>query len=103
MPVGTSDEVERMLTQLSLTEDVLAEYTRPHDPARLVCVDEASKQLIAETRIFVECSLSNKCYEAAVGSSVSDITREKRRSVIVAVSADCMTWGAVFIDQPWKP
>jgi hypothetical protein len=93
-----------MLTQLSLT-DVLAEYTRPHDPARLVCVDEASKQLIAETPlgIFVECSLSNKCYEAAVGSSVSDITREKRRSVIVAVSADCMTWGAVFIDHPWKP
>ena len=43
VPVGTSDEVERMLTQLSLTEDVLAEYTRPHDPARLVCVDEASK------------------------------------------------------------
>jgi len=32
-------------------EDVLAVYTRPHDPDRpLVCVDETSKQLIAETR-----------------------------------------------------
>jgi hypothetical protein len=32
-------------------EDVLAVYTRPHDPERpLVCVDETSKQLIAETR-----------------------------------------------------
>ena len=33
-------------------EDVLEVYTRPHDPARpLVCLDEASKQLIAETRV----------------------------------------------------
>jgi len=32
-------------------EDVLAVYTRPHDPdRRLVCLDETSKQLIAETR-----------------------------------------------------
>ena len=32
-------------------EDVLAVYTRPHDPCRpLVCLDETSKQLIAETR-----------------------------------------------------
>ena len=32
-------------------EDVLAVYTRPHDPSRpLVCVDETSKQLVAETR-----------------------------------------------------
>jgi hypothetical protein len=32
-------------------EDVLAVYTRPHDPKRvLVCLDETSKQLIAETR-----------------------------------------------------
>jgi hypothetical protein len=31
-------------------EDVLAVYTRPHDPERvLVCLDETSKQLIAET------------------------------------------------------
>ena len=30
-------------------EDVLAVYMRPHDPARpLVCLDETSKQLIAE-------------------------------------------------------
>ena len=32
-------------------EDVLDVYKRPHDPARpLVCLDETSKQLIAETR-----------------------------------------------------
>src|SRR5262245_37853036 len=32
-------------------EDVLAVYTRPHDPERpLVCVDETSKQLVAQTR-----------------------------------------------------
>ena len=33
-------------------EDVLAVYTRPRDPDRpLVCLDETSKQLIAETRM----------------------------------------------------
>src|SRR5258708_12891404 len=33
-------------------EDVLAVYTRPRDPDRpLVCLDESSKQLIAETRV----------------------------------------------------
>jgi hypothetical protein len=33
-------------------EDVLAVYVRPHDPERvLVCLDETSKQLIAETRV----------------------------------------------------
>ncbi len=33
-------------------EDVLAVYTLPHDPDRpLVCLDESSKQLIAETRV----------------------------------------------------
>ena len=33
-------------------EDVLDVYTRSHDPARpLVCLDETSKQLIAETRM----------------------------------------------------
>ncbi len=32
-------------------EDVLAVYTRPHDAERpLVCVDETSKQLVAQTR-----------------------------------------------------
>ena len=32
-------------------EDVLEVYKRPHDPARpLVCLDEVSKQLVAETR-----------------------------------------------------
>jgi transposase len=33
-------------------EDVLEVYTRPHDPKRpQVCVDETSKQLVAETRV----------------------------------------------------
>src|SRR5215471_8670788 len=33
-------------------EDILAVYMRPHDPDRpLVCLDETSKQLIAETRV----------------------------------------------------
>jgi hypothetical protein len=33
-------------------EDVLAVYTRPHDADRpLICLDETSKQLIAETRL----------------------------------------------------
>ena len=32
-------------------EDVLDVYTRPYDPKRpLVCFDETSKQLVAETR-----------------------------------------------------
>ena len=32
-------------------EDVLEVYTRPYDPQRpVVCLDEASKQLVAETR-----------------------------------------------------
>jgi hypothetical protein len=37
-----------------LMEDVLAVYTRPRDPdCPLVCLDETSKQLIAETRVSV--------------------------------------------------
>src|ERR1700694_2075975 len=33
-------------------EEVLAVYTRPHDPDRpLVCLDESSKQLTKETRV----------------------------------------------------
>ena len=33
-------------------EDVLAVYTRPRDPDRpVVCLDETSKQLVAETRV----------------------------------------------------
>ena len=35
-------------------EDVLAVYTRPRDPDRpLVCLDETSKQLTAETRLAI--------------------------------------------------
>jgi len=33
-------------------EDVLEVYTRPYDPRRpLVCLDETSKQLVADTRM----------------------------------------------------
>jgi len=33
-------------------EDVIEVYQRPHDPERpVVCLDETSKQLIAETRV----------------------------------------------------
>jgi len=33
-------------------EDVLEVYTRPYDPQRpVVCLDEASKQLVADTRV----------------------------------------------------
>ena len=33
-------------------EDILEVYQRPYDPHRpLVCLDETSKQLIAETRV----------------------------------------------------
>jgi hypothetical protein len=36
-------------------EDVLAVYTRPRDPDRpLVCLDETSKQLLAETRVPIQ-------------------------------------------------
>jgi hypothetical protein len=37
---------------VSAMEDVLEVYTRPYDPQRpVVCLDEASKQLMAETRV----------------------------------------------------
>jgi hypothetical protein len=39
-------------------EDVLAVYTRPRDPERpLVCLDETSKQLVAETRVPIPMKL----------------------------------------------
>ena len=43
----------RILLKADVSEGgVLAVYTRPHDPERvLVCLDETSKQLIAETRL----------------------------------------------------
>jgi hypothetical protein len=38
-------------------EDVLEVYKRPHDPKRpVVCVDEASKQLVGETRVPIPAS-----------------------------------------------
>jgi hypothetical protein len=37
---------------MAAMEDVLEVYHRPHDPGRpLVCLDETSKQLIAETGV----------------------------------------------------
>jgi hypothetical protein len=53
-------------------EDVLEVYPRPHDPERPpVCLDESSKQLIAETRVtivLVQDNLNIRCeaslYEA---------------------------------------
>ena len=45
MPTGPSAEF------VAAMEDVLEVYHRPHDPARpMVCMDECSKQLIAEVR-----------------------------------------------------
>lgn len=45
MPTGPSAEF------VAAMEDVLEVYHRPHDPARpVVCMDECSKQLIAEVR-----------------------------------------------------
>ena len=42
---------QQWVIPLAAMEDVLAVYTRPHDPDHpLVCLDETSKQLIAETR-----------------------------------------------------
>ena len=39
-------------TFVAAMEDVLAVYTRAHDPdCPVVCLDETSKQLIAETRV----------------------------------------------------
>ena len=41
-------------------EDVLAVYTRPHDPdCPLVCLDETSKQLLAETRSPIPMKAAN--------------------------------------------
>jgi hypothetical protein len=52
-------------------EDVLAVYTRPHDPERvLVCLDETSKQLIAETRL----PIPMKPGQAALVSNLSIYT-----------------------------
>ena len=40
------------MTKKRVTQDVLAVYTRPRDgDCPLVCLDETSKQLIAETRV----------------------------------------------------
>ena len=63
MPGAKKNELKPHLTEywvippkqnaafVAAMEDVLEVYHRPHDPARpLVCLDETSKQLVAETR-----------------------------------------------------
>jgi len=45
---------------VSAMEDVLEVYHRPHDPDRpVVCLDETSKQLIAETRVPIPAKLGH--------------------------------------------
>jgi hypothetical protein len=55
-------------------EDVLEVYTRPHDPARpLVCLDETSKQLVAETRApAIACALRHGVARVVTGRSVAE-------------------------------
>ncbi len=50
-PEGYAHWTIRLLAEHAAMEDMLEVYTRPHDPAQpLVCLDETSKQLVAETR-----------------------------------------------------
>ena len=54
-------------------EDVLEVYTRPHDPQRpVVCLDETSKQLVAETR-----DRSRRARASRRGSITSTSGRER--------------------------
>ena len=49
-------------------EDVLAVYMRPHEPDWvLVCLDETSKQLIAETRVPIGGRSASRCVGTFVG------------------------------------
>jgi hypothetical protein len=62
-------------------EDVLAVYTRPRDPnCPLVCVDETSKQLLAETRLasqdVVEIERSAGYAERLITRSIDRAGRE---------------------------
>ena len=56
-------------------EDVLAVYMRPYDPDRaLVCLDETSKQLIAETRVPIPMKPGRAAridYDAKMGRTVT--------------------------------
>ena len=55
-------------------EDVLAVYTRPRDPERpLVCLDETSKQLIADTRVPIPMKPARLDYEYERNGTVSDV------------------------------
>jgi hypothetical protein len=53
-------------------EDVLAVYHRPYDPLRpMVCLDEASKQLVAQTRPSIppsQAGLSGSILSTAVAA-----------------------------------
>jgi hypothetical protein len=54
-------------------EDVLAVYLRPRDPdVPLVCFDEASKQLIADTRLSREPITNTNAYDT---SDISDVLK----------------------------
>jgi hypothetical protein len=47
---------------------VLEVYTRPHHPARpLVCLDETSKQLVAETRAPIPLQAGRPARRAGLG------------------------------------
>ena len=55
-------------------EDVLEVYQRPYDPLNpVVCIDEANKQLIEETRIPCEPGQSEKVDSAYVRKGVADV------------------------------
>ena len=70
-------------------EDVLAVYTRPRDPDRpLVCLDESSKQLIAETRAPVPMKPGRPARH--------DYDYERNDTANLF-----MLWNTL-IDQPWK-
>ena len=55
-------------------EDVLEVYQRPYDPLNpVVCIDEANKQLIEETRIPCEPGQSEKVDSVYVRKGVADV------------------------------
>jgi hypothetical protein len=77
-------------------EDVLEVYQRPHDPQRLVCIDETSKQLIIETRAPIPAKPGRKArhdyeYERNGVANLFMVFAplEGSRHVNVPVHADC--------------
>ena len=73
-------------------EDVLEVYHRPHDPARpLVCLDEASKQLVAETREAI-----------AVEPGKPKRVVQYEKGTVVGVARDYYADGALKREVPFK-